>query len=47
MEVDGIFEGVWLKGHLDGGWPLLACMEELLLCTLAEVPDGFFCNVVL
>jgi hypothetical protein len=29
---------------VDGSQPLLARTEELLLCTLAKVHDGFFCN---
>ncbi len=32
---------------MDGGRPALAYMEELLPCTLSEVPDGLFCNAVL
>ena len=32
---------------MDVGRPALACMEELLLCTLSEVPDGLFCDAVL
>ncbi len=32
---------------MDGGWPLLSRMEELLPCTLAEVADGLLCNAVL
>jgi hypothetical protein len=32
---------------VDGGWPLLSRMEELLPCTLAEVVDGLLCNAVL
>ncbi len=47
MEVDGAPEGIWLKGQVNGGRPLLACMEELLPCALSGVPDGLFCNVVL
>ncbi len=47
VKVDGAPEGIWLKGQVDGGWPSLARMEELLPCTLAKVPDGFFCNAIL
>ncbi len=47
MRVDGAPEGVWPKGQVNGGRPSLARMEELLPCTLAEVPDGLFCNAVL
>ncbi len=32
---------------MDGSWPLLSRMEELLPSALAEVADGLFCNVVL
>ncbi len=32
---------------MDGGRPALARMEELLLCTLQKVPDGFLCNAIL
>ncbi len=32
---------------MDGGRPALACMEELLPCTLLEVPDGFFRDAIL
>jgi hypothetical protein len=29
------------------GRPALALMEELLPCTLLEVPDGLFCDAIL
>ncbi len=32
---------------MDGGRPALRRMEELLLCTLSEVPDGLFCDAIL
>ncbi len=32
---------------MDGGRLALARMEELLLCTLLEIPDGLFCNAIL
>jgi hypothetical protein len=32
---------------VDGGRPALARVEELLLCTFLEVPDGLFCNAIL
>ncbi len=32
---------------MDGGRPALARVEELLPCTLLEVPDGLFCDAVL
>ena len=47
MEVDGTPEGIWPKGQVDGGRPALTHIEELLLCTLLEVPDGLFHNAVL
>jgi hypothetical protein len=31
---------------VDGSRPALACMEELLPCTLLEVPDGLFRDAV-
>ncbi len=47
MQVDSTPEGIWPKGQVYGGRLLLARMEELLPCTLVEVPDGFFCNAIL
>ena len=47
MKVDCVPEGVWPKGQVDGGGPLLFHMEELLPCTLVEVPDGFLCDAIL
>ena len=47
VEVNGAPEGIWPKGQVDGGRPSLVRMEELLPCTLSEVPDGFFCNAIL
>ncbi len=32
---------------MDGGRPALVRVEELLQCTLLEVPDGFFFDAVL
>jgi hypothetical protein len=32
---------------VDGGRPALVRVEELLQCTLLEVPDGFFFDAVL
>jgi hypothetical protein len=40
-------ECIWLECQVDGGRPELVHMEELLPCTLLEVPDGFFCDAVL
>jgi hypothetical protein len=47
VEGNGAPEGIWPKGQVDGGRPLLAHMEELLPCTLSMVPDGFLCNAIL
>ena len=47
MEVKGAPEGIWPKGQVDGGWPLLTRMEGLLPCTLTKVPDSFLCNAIL
>jgi hypothetical protein len=38
---------IWPEGQVDGSRPALTRMEELLLCTLSEVPDGLYCNAVL
>ncbi len=42
--MNGVPEGIWPKGQVDGGRPSLA---RMLLCALLEVPDGLFCNAVL
>ncbi len=47
MKVSGTPECIWPEGQVDGGRPALARVEELLPCTLSEVPDGIFCNAVL
>ena len=47
MEVDSTPECIRPEGQVDGGKPALARVEELLPCTLSEVPDGLFCNAVL
>ncbi len=47
MKVSGTPECIWPEGQVDGGRPALARMEELLPCTLLDVPDGLFCNAVL
>jgi hypothetical protein len=47
VKVSGTPECIWPEGQVDGGRPALARVEELLPCTLSEVPDGIFCNAVL
>jgi hypothetical protein len=47
VEVNSAPEGIWPKGKVDGGHPLLERMEELLPCTISKVPDGLFCNAIL
>ncbi len=47
MEVNYAPEGIWPNGQVDGGQPLLTCMEELLRCTFSKIPDGLSCNVIL
>jgi hypothetical protein len=47
VEVNGAPEGIWPKGQVDCGRPLLARMEELLPCALLEVPGGLFCDAIL
>ncbi len=47
MEVDSTPECIMPEGQVDGGRPALACMEELLPCTLPEISDGFLCNAIL
>ncbi len=47
MKVSGTPECIWPKGQVGGGRPALVRMEELLPCTLSEVPDGLFCNAIL
>ncbi len=37
-------ECIWPEGQVDGSQPALARIEELLPCTLSEVPDGLFCD---
>ncbi len=41
MKVDSTPKCIRPEGQVDGGRPVLACMEELLLCTLSEIPGGF------
>jgi hypothetical protein len=47
VEVDSIPECIRPEGQVDGGRPALACMQELLPCTLPEISDGFCCNAIL
>jgi hypothetical protein len=47
VKVNGTPECIWPEGQVDGGRPSLARMEELLPCTLSEIPDGLFCNAIL
>ncbi len=47
MKVDSTPECIRPESQVDGGRPALACIEELLPCTLPEIPDGFLCNAVL
>ncbi len=47
MKVSGTPEWIWSEGQVNGGRPALACVEELLPCTLLEVPDGLFYDAVL
>ncbi len=46
MKVGGTPECIWPEGQVDGGRPVLARVEELLPCTLLEVPDGLSCDGV-
>ncbi len=47
MKVNGTPECILPEGQVDDSRPALACMEELLPCTLSEVPDGLFCDAIL
>ncbi len=47
MEVSSTPECIWPECQVDGGRPALARVEELLPCTLSEVPDGLFRDAVL
>jgi hypothetical protein len=47
VEVDSTPECSSPEGEVDGGRPALARMQELLLRTLSEIPDGFLCNAIL
>ncbi len=47
MKVDSTPKCIRPEGQVDGGRPVLARMEELLPCTLSEIPDGFLGNAIL
>ena len=47
MKVDSTPKCIRPEGQVDGSRPALACMEELLPCTLSEIPDGFLGNAIL
>ncbi len=47
MEVDSTPECIRPEGQVDGGRPALVRMEELLLCTLQEISNGFLRNAIL
>jgi hypothetical protein len=47
VKVSSTPECIWPECQVDGGRPALARVEELLPCTLSEVPDGLFCDAIL
>ncbi len=47
MKVDSTPKCIRPEVQVDGGRPALARMEELLPCTLLEIPDGFLGNAIL
>jgi hypothetical protein len=47
MKVDSTPKCIRPEGQVDGSRPALARMEELLPCTLLEIPDGFLGNAIL
>jgi hypothetical protein len=47
MKVDSTPKCIRPEGQVDGGRPALVHMEELLPCTLLEIPDGFLGNAIL
>jgi hypothetical protein len=47
MKVDSTPKCTRPEGQVNGGRPALARMEELLPCTLLEIPDGFLANAIL
>jgi hypothetical protein len=47
MKVDSTPKCIRPEGQVDGGRPALSRMEELLPCTLSEIPDGFLGNAIL
>ena len=47
MKVDSTPKCIRPESQVDGSRPALARMEELLPCTLSEIPDGFLGNAIL
>jgi hypothetical protein len=47
MKVDSTPKCIKPEGQVDGGRPVLVRREELLPCTLSEIPDGFLGNAIL
>ncbi len=47
MKADSTPKCIRPEGQVDGGRPALARIEELLPCTLSEIPDGFLGNAIL
>ncbi len=47
MKVSSTPECIWPEDQVDSGRPVLVRVEELLPCTLSEVPGGLFCNAIL
>jgi hypothetical protein len=47
MKVDSTSKCIRPEDQVDGGRPALVRMEELLPCTLLEIPDGFLGNAFL
>jgi hypothetical protein len=47
VKVSSTPECIWPECQVDGGRPALVRVEELLPCTLSEVPDGLFCDALL
>jgi hypothetical protein len=47
MKVNSTPKCIRPESQVDGGRPVLARMEELLPCTLLEIPDGFLGNAIL
>ncbi len=47
MKVGCILQGIWPQSKVDHIRPAGACVEQLLLCTFQEVPDGSLGNAIL